>query len=120
MKSKIPIPVFVFVIAIATFSRMEAASFTPLGFPESVDDGAYGVSDDGTFVGGYASKEETGPDYVRLRRQAVRWTVARAGADAVGLGLLPEAKESRVFGMSADGQVLVGESSGRAFRWSAA
>ena len=120
MQSKTPLTVFVSVIAMAACSTMDAASFTPLGFPGSSHGGANGVSVDGTFVGGYASKKETESNYVWFRSQAVRWTTGSTETAAVGLGLLPGAKDSSALGMSADGQVLVGVSGGRAFRWSAA
>lgn len=111
MKAQPIIASVISAIALSFSSYLEGASFIPLGFLRSADNRgrAFGVSDDGAFVGGDSSA--SGTDFVQ---QAVRWTV---GASVQGLGFLPGASRSSAFAMSADGQVLVGVSGGRAFRW---
>jgi probable HAF family extracellular repeat protein len=92
-----------------------AASFTPLGFLNGVNNShASGVSADGSVVVG-SSYSARGP-------QAFRWT----GGVITGLGALPGDAASAANGVSADGTVVVGtsiyvpaDSFYEAFQWTA-
>ena len=87
-------------------------SFRGLGIPSGADrSSAYGVSDDGTIVTGYAGYPSGA--------EAFRWT---QGTGMVGLGYPPGGTNSRGEAISADGTTIVGyaaDGGGIAFRWTA-
>lgn len=96
MKAQQIIPLATLALSLLCVEDSEGASFTPLGFNT-----AEGLSDNGVFV---------------LSSSAVRWSAASGVQE---LGSLSGASGSLAFAMSADGEVIVGVSGGRAFRWTA-
>jgi len=78
---------------------------------------AFGVSDDGSVVAGYGKRKAgTGTSYF----EAARWT--NGGTVIEGLGDLPlGSTQSRAYGISGDGAVVVGQGTGasglEAFMW---
>jgi len=88
-------------------------NFQPLPFESR----AFGVSDDGSVVAGYGKREAgTGTSYF----EAARWT--NGGTVMEGLGDLPlGSTQSRAYGISGDGTVVVGQGTGasgpEAFMW---
>ena len=79
---------------------------------------AYGVSDDGGVIAGFARDADD------LSRFAVRWS--GTNLDLAALGGVPNGKESIAFGVSGDGATIVGsyfdtepENDGSAFAWTA-
>ncbi len=80
---------------------------------------AYGVSDDGGVIAGFARNVDD------LSRSAVRWS--GTNLDLTTLDGVPDGNESIAFGVSGDGSTIVGsyfdaepESDGKAFAWTAA
>jgi probable HAF family extracellular repeat protein len=90
------------------------AGMVGLGFIEGYPPvaGAVGVSDDGNVAVGIAYRDSAG------RTEAFRWTDETG---SVGLGFLPDDDSSAAYGISGDGDVIVGLSGptgeGRAVRW---
>jgi uncharacterized membrane protein len=78
--------------------------------PGGNSSGVGGVNADATVVVG-------GSNATGVNGEAYRWT-AKTGM--VGLGFLSGATDSAASGTSSDGSVVVGESGGKAFRWTAA
>jgi probable HAF family extracellular repeat protein len=108
-------------LALATPARAVSFSFTPLGDLPGGDfeSRAFGVSADGSVVVGESPSTSVVPGLSTVASEAFRWT---NGGGLVGLGDLPGGSfRSYAIGVSADGSVVVGASTGasngEAFRW---